>query len=164
MSRINAQTYFYLVTCVLIWGSNWPLVKIALSDCPPYTFMLLRTVGAVVVLALVILASRHRSLLPIRGERQDLALVGLLSFFGALTCSTVGLKYIHVGRAMLLMYTMQLWAVPLGVLLLGEQASRVRVMGSLVGFSGVICFLIPGPLTGMIPMRLSEARYCCVPQ
>jgi len=140
----DAATYSYLAACVLIWSSNWPLVKIALRDCPPFTFLSLRTVGAVIVLGFVALVSRQKVVLPVPGERRDLAIAGLLSLFAALACSTAGLKLTHVGRAMLLMYTMQLWAVPLGVWLIGERASAMRFAGSAIGLAGVIVFFNPG--------------------
>ncbi|MHB1231366.1 MAG: DMT family transporter [Burkholderiales bacterium] len=137
------QSYGYLALCVLVWGTNWPLVKIALTDCPPYTFMALRLLGGAFVLSLAILLSSKESLLPLPNERLGLACVGLLSVFGALTCMTVGLKLTQVGRAMLLMYTMQLWAVPLGIWLVGERATCMTILGSIIGFVGVILFFNP---------------------
>ena len=140
---MDTKTYGALIVCVLIWGTNWPLVKIALADCPPYTFLAFRTFGAAVALGVAIKLSSDKRLLPALNERRDLALVGLFTIFGALTCSTVGLALTQVGRAMLLMYTMQLWAVPLGIWLLGERITRLKILGSTIGFAGVMLFFNP---------------------
>lgn len=105
--------------------------------------MALRLLGGAVVLSFAILLSSKKNLLPVPHERLDLAFVGLLSVFAALTCMTVGLKLTQVGRAMLLMYTMQLWAVPLGIWLIGERATRMTTLGSIIGFVGVILFFNP---------------------
>lgn len=138
----GAAVYAQLAGIVLFWGANWPLMKMALSDIGPLTFCLLRFAGAAAVLALLSRVLRF-PLIPRPGERWPLALVGLLQVAGMLDLSSIGLRVVPPGRAAVLAYTMQMWALPLGVLLAGEQFTRWRVAGALLTFAGVLVFFNP---------------------
>ena len=50
--------YLYLAIVVVTWAGNWPLMKLALADAPPLTFVLLRLVGSLALIAPVLLALR----------------------------------------------------------------------------------------------------------
>lgn len=134
--------YAQLAGIVLFWGANWPLMKLALSEIGPLTFCLLRFAGAAAVLALLSRVLRF-PLLPPPGERWPLALVGLLQIAGMLDLSSIALRVVPPGRAAVLAYTMQMWALPLGVLLAGERFTRGRVIGALLTFAGVLVFFNP---------------------
>src|SRR5438067_36058 len=75
--------YLYLAVIVLSWAGNWPLMRLAIDDVAPFVFVLLRVVGAVIVLAPVFHALRM-PLLPIPGERLGLFWVGQLQVTGFL--------------------------------------------------------------------------------
>jgi len=104
--------YLYLAIVVVSWAANWPLMKLALADAPPLSFAWLRLIGALVLMAPLFVASRL-PLIPERGERLGLARVGLLQIGGFLVCSMVGLSIVPAGRAVVLAYTMPLWAIAL---------------------------------------------------
>lgn len=141
----GVAVYAQLAGMVLFWGANWPLIKLALPDIGPLTFCTLRFVGAAAVLALLSSVLRF-PLLPQRGERWPLAVIGLLQVAGMLDLSAIGLRVVPPGRAAVLAYTMQMWALPLGVLLAGERFTRWRVSGALLTFAGVLVFFNPALL------------------
>ncbi|MBP2293075.1 DMT family transporter [Azospirillum rugosum] len=138
----GAVVYMQLAGIVLFWGANWPLMKTALSDIGPLTFCAIRLVGAAAVLAVLSRLLKF-PLLPKRGERWPLALVGLLQVAAMMDFSAVGLRVVPPGRASVLAYTMQMWALPLGVLLAGERFTGQRVAGALLAFGGVLVFFNP---------------------
>lgn len=134
--------YIQLLCIVLFWGSNWPLMKIALGDIGPISLTAVRLAGASLVLAALAAVLRF-PLLPVRGERALLTAVGLLQVAGFMAFSNFGLQFVPPGRAAVLAYTMQMWALPLGLLLLGERASVRKIAGALLTFAGVMTFFNP---------------------
>jgi drug/metabolite transporter (DMT)-like permease len=135
--------YLRLMVLVLIWAANWSLVKTIFDYISPSSFVLWRFCGAPVVLAAIMLARRQR-LLPARDERTRLAIIGILQIALCLGISTLGLGYVGAGRAAVLMYTMQLWVLPLGWMLAGERITRMALIGALGIFSGLVLFMNPG--------------------
>src|SRR5580658_701264 len=115
--------FIYLAIIVLTWAGNWPLMKLALGQVPPLDFVVLRLAGSLVLIAPALLAARQR-LLPYRGERLTLFWVGEMQVAGFLICSIIGLSILPAGRAIVLGYTMPLWAIPIGVFIWPEQHSR----------------------------------------
>jgi drug/metabolite transporter (DMT)-like permease len=135
--------YFYLAVMVVTWAGNWPLMKLAIGEAPPLPFVLLRLGGSLVVMAPALLAARA-PLVPLRGERTGLMWVGLLQVAGFLLCGIIGLAMVPAGRAIVLAYTMPLWAIPIGLWLWPEPLGRFQLAGAAVGFAGLLLFMNPG--------------------
>ena len=98
--------------------------------------------GSVAILA-PILAVLRRPLLPIPRERFALFWVGLFQVTGFVIFSIVGLAIVAPGRAIVLAYTMPLWAIPLGLVLSRELMSASKLAGAGVGFAGLVLFMNP---------------------
>jgi drug/metabolite transporter (DMT)-like permease len=135
--------YVYLAIIVLTWAGNWPLMKLALAQTPPLKFVLLRLVGSLVLIAPVLLAAGQK-LLPYRGERLVLFWVGELQVAGFLIASIIGLSILPAGRAIVLAYTMPLWAIPIGLFIWPEPHRRAQLIGAAIGFAGLVLFMNPG--------------------
>jgi drug/metabolite transporter (DMT)-like permease len=136
------SAYLYLGIMVATWASNWPLMRLALAHTEPVVFASMRMVGSVAVLAPV-LAVLRRPLLPVATERLALFWVGLFQVTGFLVFSIIGLAIVAPGRAIVLAYTMPLWAIPLGLGLSREVMSPSKLAGATVGFAGLIVFMNP---------------------
>jgi drug/metabolite transporter (DMT)-like permease len=135
--------FVYLAVIVASWAANWPLMKLALGDAPPLVFVLLRLVGSLALIAPALLAARQ-PLLPFHGERLGLFWVGQLQVAGFLICSIIGLALLPAGRAIVLAYTMPLWAIPIGLFLWPEALGRNHLVGAAVGIAGLVLFMNPG--------------------
>ena len=135
--------YLYLAIIVVSWAGNWPLMKLALADAPPLTFVLLRLMGTLALMAPLLLALRA-PLLPVAGERLGLFVVGQLQIAGFLIFSIIGLAIVPAGRAIVLAYTMPLWAIPIELWLGMERFGRLQLAGAAVGFAGLFLFMNPG--------------------
>jgi drug/metabolite transporter (DMT)-like permease len=135
--------YLYLAIVVASWAANWPLMKLALQDAPPLSFVLLRLVGTIAVMAPALMVLRA-PLLPVPGERLGLVVVGQLQIAGFLICSIIGLAIVPPGRAIVLAYTMPLWAIPIEWALGMERLGRLQLAGAAVGFAGLVLFMNPG--------------------
>jgi drug/metabolite transporter (DMT)-like permease len=134
--------YAYLGVMVATWAGNWPLMRLALDDAKPMVFVSLRMAGTVAILA-PILAGLRRPMLPVASERLALFWVGLFQVTGFLVFSIIGLALVAPGRAIVLAYTMPLWAIPLGLVLAREVPSPNKLAGAAIGFAGLIVFMNP---------------------
>jgi drug/metabolite transporter (DMT)-like permease len=135
--------FVYLAVMIVSWAGNWPLMKLALGQVSPLVFVLLRLLGGIALLAPVLIAARQ-PMLPVRGERLRLFWVGQLQVAGFLICSIIGLKLLPAGRAIVLAYTMPLWAIPIGRFLWPEPLGRAQLAGAAIGFAGLALFMQPG--------------------
>jgi drug/metabolite transporter (DMT)-like permease len=134
--------YLYLGVMVATWAANWPLMRLALAHTEPIVFASLRMVGSIAILA-PILAVLRRPMLPVPTERLALFWVGLFQVTGFLVFGIIGLAIVAPGRAIVLAFTMPLWAIPLGLVLSREVLSPSKLAGATVGFAGLIVFMNP---------------------
>ena len=135
--------YLYLAIVVVSWAGNWPLMKLAIADAPPLMFVLLRLAGTVAVMA-PMLAAVRAPLLPAQGERLGLCVVGQLQVAGFMVFGIIGLSVLPAGRAVVLAYTMPLWAIPIELWLAPGIVRRAQLTGAAVGFAGLFLFMNPG--------------------
>jgi drug/metabolite transporter (DMT)-like permease len=135
--------YLFLAIVVISWAGNWPLMKLALSDAPPLSFVLVRMLGTLALMTPA-LSAMQVPLVPARGERTAMFVVGLFNVAGFLLCSIIGLSILPAGRAIVLGYTMPLWAIPIELWLEPDRLGRRQLVGGAIGFAGVLLFLNPG--------------------
>jgi drug/metabolite transporter (DMT)-like permease len=134
--------YLYLGVMVATWAANWPLMRLALAHAEPMVFVSLRMAGSIAIIAPVLVVLR-RPLLPVPRERFALFWVGLFQVTGFVVFSIIGLAIVAPGRAIVLAYTMPLWAIPLGLVLSREVLSPSKLAGAAVGFAGLVVFMNP---------------------
>jgi drug/metabolite transporter (DMT)-like permease len=136
------QAYGYLAVIIATWAGNWPMMRLALAHTEPMVFVSLRMAGSIAILA-PILAALSCPLLPVRRERLALFWVGQLQVTGFLVFSIIGLAIVPPGRAIVLAYTMPLWAIPIGLGLSREVLSSGKLAGVTIGFAGLVLFMNP---------------------
>ena len=140
---VPRSVYVFLAIIVVSWAANWPLMKLALADASPFAFVLLRLTGTLALMAPALVALGI-GLVPLKGERLGLFWVGQLQVAGFLVFSIAGLALVPAGRAIVLAYTMPLWAVPIGLFLWREKLGRTQLAGAALGFAGLLAFMNPG--------------------
>jgi drug/metabolite transporter (DMT)-like permease len=141
--RVPAIVFLYLAVIILSWAANWPLMRLALDHMRPLVFITLRLAGSLALMGPALLFS-GRTLLPLRHERMGLFWVGQFQVTLWVLFAITGLAIVPPGRAIVLAYTMPLWAFPLGVWLVRERLSRMKLFGAAVGISGLLLFMNPG--------------------
>lgn len=131
-----------LFLVVLLWGCNWPVMKVGLAYIPPLHFAAARMILGGVTLALV--AAALGVLRPPRRADMPLVLgVGLLQMAGFLGLVTIALQYVPAGRSAILAYTTSLWVVPLAAVFLHERLGALKAMGLVLGLAGVAVMFNP---------------------
>jgi drug/metabolite transporter (DMT)-like permease len=132
----RALAYALLPLVVLLWGANWPAVKVGLAYVPPLWFATLRTaLGAACLFAFLALTGKLAR--PTRRDLPIVVSVALLQIAIFQPLTNFGLRHVAAGRAAVLVYTTPLWVTPGAVLLLGERLTRLKVAGLACGFGGV---------------------------
>jgi drug/metabolite transporter (DMT)-like permease len=126
----------------VLWGSNWPAMKIALRELDPWTFRTVcLLVGGAGLLALV--RAGGQSLRVPRSERGPLALVAFFNITAWHLCSAYGLTLVQAGRAAIIAYTMPLWTVIFARLLAGERITQPRLAALGLGLAGMAALIAP---------------------
>ncbi len=126
----------------VLWGSNWPAMKLALRELDPWTFRTIcLLVGGGGLLALVRVGGQ--SLRVPRPERGPLAVVAFFNITAWHLCSAYGLTLVQAGRAVIIAYTMPLWTVIFARLLVGERITRPRVAALGLGLGGMAVLIAP---------------------
>jgi len=131
-----------LVGVVILWGANWPVMKLGVGAMPPVWFGAARMVlGALSLFAFLAVLGRLQ--LP---QRRDLAVVlsvGLLQMAAFLGLVNIALQQVEASRSAILAYTTPLWVTPAAVLLLGERLSPLKTLGLALGLGGVAALFNP---------------------
>ena len=138
----SGRAFWLLGAVVVLWGANWPIMKVGLESISPLWFGGLRMAGGAAVL-FALLAVLGRLRLPVRHDWPVVLSVGLLHMTLTTALMYFGLTYVEAGRAALLSYTTPLWVAPLAAPLLGETLGWRRVAGVAVGMSGLAALFNP---------------------
>jgi len=141
-----------LIFLSIFWGSSWPIMKIGLREIPVWTFRTLCLfLGGFGVLGIA-KTSGVKLTIP-RSELRPLIFVSLLNVTGWHLCSAYGLVHMDAGRAVIIGYTMPVWASILGSFVLGERLTLARLTGLFLGIAGL--FILIGPdlkILGSVPL------------
>lgn len=131
----------------LLWGFNWPAVRIALDEIAPWT---LRTIGLSLGGAVLMGVARMRGLpllVPARAV-PVLVLTGLLSIAAFNILLAFAQLAAPTSRAAILTFTMPLWAALFARLLLGERLDGRKRAGLVLGVLGLAALGVPLVLAG----------------
>jgi drug/metabolite transporter (DMT)-like permease len=143
-SKLPWSALGLLAVLIFAWGGNYTWISLALRDVGPWTFTAVRYVGAAVVIGIMLaLRGGPAHMMPVRGERARLAMIGMLQGAALTILLTLSLQWIESTHTILLMYTNPLWALLLSVLLLGERFSVASVAGIALGILGMAILTNP---------------------
>ncbi len=132
----HRRAYLLLASVILLWGVNWPVMKMGLLYMPPLWFAAARVLlGGACLFALV--AARGRLRLPERRDLPILISVGVLQIALFLGLIHFSLQYVEAGRSAILAYTTPLWIMPMAVVLLNEPMTMGRLAGMGLGLGGI---------------------------
>lgn len=124
----------------LLWGLNWPAMKVAVDHFDPWTFRLLVLVLA--ALTLFALARWQGQRLALPREHRVAVLLPALTVTGWHMFSAYGVLEVGGGRAAIIAFTMPLWTMLLSVWWLGERPTPVRVTALGLGLVGLGLLLV----------------------
>lgn len=131
------RLWWVLAGLALVWGFNWVAMKLALAEVPPWTFRAFCLGLGPLVLVAALYATGQRLVVP---AREQWGRVLMVAFFNIMLWNILvafGLMLIPAGRGAMLGYTMPALAVPLSIWLLHERATPRKLLGLVLGLSGI---------------------------
>jgi len=140
MHKLSSRQWTVLILLTLVWGINWPIMKIGVTEFPPLSFRALCMWLGTPVLALVLVVQR----VPFRVGREhwrELLLLATFNMFFWHGLIIVAVQSLSSGRAAILGYTMPMFSAVLGAWVFGDRLSK-RAWGGVAAASlGVVLLL-----------------------
>lgn len=126
----------------ILWGLNWPAVKMGLSEVPPFA---LRMVGLGVGAAILALAAwgTGRSMRISPRSWWPLTVAGAFNIAGFNLATVFAQLNTTTSRAAILTFTTPLWAILFAYIFLGETLDRARAAALAVGLIGIGVLALP---------------------
>jgi drug/metabolite transporter (DMT)-like permease len=140
MHKLTPRQWTVLVLLTLVWGINWPIMKIGVTGFPPLTFRTICMWLGTPVLGLVLLAQG----VPFRIERKhwrELLTLATFNMFFWHGLIIVAVQSLSSGRAAILGYTMPMFSAVLGALVFGDQLAKRAWLGVGAASLGVVLLL-----------------------
>lgn len=130
------------IVLALLWGLNWPAVRIGLDALPPWT---LRATGlgfgALVLLAIA--CARGANLRVAPAMRSRILIAGVLNIAVFNVATAFAQLNTSTSRAAVLTFTMPVWTALFAWLLLGERIDRRKAIALAAGVAGIALLAWP---------------------
>jgi drug/metabolite transporter (DMT)-like permease len=147
MQRLTPRQLGTLVLLTVVWGLNWPVMKLGVTHFPPLTFRAASIVLGVPVLALALVLLKVPFRLP-RQHWTELAKLTVTNMLIWHICIIFAVRALSSGRAAILGYTMPIFSAVLGALVFSAVLTRRGWLG--VGAAAVgVALLLWHEFTGL---------------
>ena len=140
MHALSRQQLVTVVVLTLVWGINWPVMKLGVTGYPPLTFRAISMWLGLPVLALTLLALRLPFRIPRRDWRELLWLAATNMFVWHVAI-ILAVRNLSSGRAAILGYTMPIFSAVFGALFFGTPLPRRAWAGVAAAALGVLLLL-----------------------
>ena len=147
MQALSRRQFTVLIALTLVWGINWPIMKLGVTGYPPLTFRTLCMVLGLPVLGGVLVALK----VPFRIERRYWLELFRLAVFNMFFWHALAILAIHSlssGRAAILGYTMPVFSAVIGALWFGDRLSP-RAWGGVASAALGVALLLWHEFSGM---------------
>ena len=135
-----SHAYLPMAILALIWGCNWPVLKLGVAELPPLTFRSLTLPFAAVGMLAVARLSGESIAIP-RAWWPRVAALAFFNIAGWNGLVLFGVQQLPAGRSAILAYTMPVWATLVAMMVLHEPLGRRKVIGLLLGMIGMALLL-----------------------
>ena len=138
-----------LVLLCLIWGTTWPIIKIALTEIDPLSMRTGTYALGTLTLAAVCVITRRSFRIPnlrtwghvFAASMLNIVAFPLLTAFGQMATTT--------SRVSILAYTMPIWSVVLAWIFLGEHLTRMQTIALVLCVAGLTILIYPLTANGI---------------
>jgi drug/metabolite transporter (DMT)-like permease len=137
----------------VIWGLSFVAASVALKTLSPVTLATVRFIIASIIFLPFILGDLIKGKLPLRNDLKDMALLGVLSISLYFWLQYTGVKYTGPGvSAILVVGFIPILTGLFSSVVLKEEFTKQKKMGTILGFLGVSLITIPGLIIGNVGM------------
>ncbi|MBR2815888.1 MAG: DMT family transporter [Reyranella sp.] len=142
MTRVSPKVLGLLSALTLVWGTNWPLFRIALEELPVLTFRTIVLASAVTVLTVILLVRRESFAVP-KGKWLPLIVASAMNILVWNIATSFAVLYIPSGHASVLAYTMPLWVALMGFVVFRQKLTGRLLAAILIGAAAVVALMAP---------------------
>jgi drug/metabolite transporter (DMT)-like permease len=131
-----ARSAWPILVLTLVWGCNWPILKMGVTEIAPLTFRSMTLPLAAVGMLIVSRLSGESVAIP-RALWPRLVVLALfnIGFWNGFVL--FGVQQLPAGRSAILAYTMPIWATMIAAIVLHERLSRRKLLGLALGVAGM---------------------------
>lgn len=140
MQKLLPHQLLLLVALTVVWGVNWPVMKLGVTDYPPLTFRAISMIGGLPILGAALLLLK----VPFRVKRHDWPALLVLTATNMVVwhiCIILAVRTLSSGRAAILGYTMPVFSAVIGALLFSASLSARAWLGVSAAALGVALLL-----------------------
>ncbi len=142
MDKVPLKVLALLAALTLVWGTNWPLFRIALDELSVTAFRTGVITIAIVVLALI-MRLRGESFAVPPGRWPSLVLASSMNIIVWHIATALAVLHIPSGHASVLAYTMPLWVALLGFAVYRQPLTGRLLLAIAIGAVAVVALMIP---------------------
>lgn len=164
MPTLSRQQLITLTLLTIVWGLNWPVMKLGVQNFPPLAFRAVSMLLGLPLLALALLAMKA----PFKVERRYWGQLLVLGFFNMVMWHALIITAIPMlpsGRAAILGYTMPIFSAAIGALFFSDRLSGRAWAGVVAAAGGVLLLLwnemdkLGGSPHGVVLMLVAAASW-----
>jgi len=140
MHKLSPRQWLILILLTVIWGLNWPVMKIGVTGFPPLTFRMICLGLGTPVLGLALLWMK----VPLRIERKywpELLVLAVFNMFIWHGLIIIAVQSLSSGRAAILGYTMPMFSAVIGAVFFGNRLQARAWGGVAAAALGVVLLL-----------------------
>jgi drug/metabolite transporter (DMT)-like permease len=142
MDRVSPKVLALLGALTLVWGTNWPLFRIALDELPVWTFRTIVLAIALATLSLILLLRGESFAVP-KGKWPALIVAAAMNIGIWNIATSLAVLYIPSGHASVLAYTMPLWVALMGFVVFGQRLTPRLLAAIAIGAAAVVALMAP---------------------
>ncbi|MFT3812847.1 MAG: DMT family transporter [Acidovorax sp.] len=140
MPVLTRRQLIVLVLLTLVWGFNWPVMKLGVASVPPLTFRMASLWLGLPILGLAMLAQKVPFAIP-RTHWGRVALLALMNMVAWHVLMILAIPQLSSGRAAILGYTMPIFSAVLGSVVFGDRLAARAWCGVAAAALGVVLLL-----------------------
>lgn len=141
-AKVASTAKLLVVLLAFAWGFNWIAAAVALREVSPWSLRFAGSSIGAVTLFTAALVTGHNLRVP-RGEHIHVMVAGFFNVAAFQILSGFAQVSGATSRALIITYSMPIWATILGVLVLGERLNRIGVIAFALCVAGLTILVWP---------------------
>ncbi len=159
-SEVGGTARLLVLLLAFAWGFNWVPAGIALHEVPPWSMRLAGSGIGAGTLFLVAKLGGHKLHVP-HGERLHVAIAGFFNVAAFQVLSSFAQLVGETSRAVIIAYSMPIWATLLSRLMLGERLIGARKLAFFLCIAGLGTLVWP-PVVRGVPASVLLSLGCAL--
>jgi len=140
MHSLTARQWLVLALLTVVWGLNWPIMKMGVTCFPPLTFRFICLLIGTPVLGLGLWAMKVPFQIP-KQHWRELLVLSIFNMFIWHALIILAVQYLSSGRSAILGYTMPIFSALIGAWVFKHQLAHRAWGGVAAAALGVVLLL-----------------------